>query len=45
MTAELGISIVPYADSVERSRELVPVADEGGLRLVDPGPPLRRSSR
>jgi alkanesulfonate monooxygenase SsuD/methylene tetrahydromethanopterin reductase-like flavin-dependent oxidoreductase (luciferase family) len=31
---EVGISIVPYADSVDRSRELVRVADEGGLQLV-----------
>jgi alkanesulfonate monooxygenase SsuD/methylene tetrahydromethanopterin reductase-like flavin-dependent oxidoreductase (luciferase family) len=31
---EIGISIVPYADSLERSRELVRVADEGGLALV-----------
>lgn len=30
----VGISIVPYVDSVDRSRELVRVADEGGLRLV-----------
>ena len=33
-TLEVGISIVPYADSIDRSRELVRVADEGGLRLV-----------
>jgi alkanesulfonate monooxygenase SsuD/methylene tetrahydromethanopterin reductase-like flavin-dependent oxidoreductase (luciferase family) len=31
---EFGISIIPYADSLERSRELVRVADEGGLALV-----------
>ena len=31
---EFGISIIPYADSVERNRELVRVADEGGLALV-----------
>jgi alkanesulfonate monooxygenase SsuD/methylene tetrahydromethanopterin reductase-like flavin-dependent oxidoreductase (luciferase family) len=31
---ELGISIVPYADSHDRNRELVRIADEGGLRLV-----------
>jgi alkanesulfonate monooxygenase SsuD/methylene tetrahydromethanopterin reductase-like flavin-dependent oxidoreductase (luciferase family) len=29
-----GISIVPYSDSFERMRELVQVADEGGLALV-----------
>jgi hypothetical protein len=33
-TLEVGISIVPYADSIDRSRELVRIADEGGLRLV-----------
>jgi alkanesulfonate monooxygenase SsuD/methylene tetrahydromethanopterin reductase-like flavin-dependent oxidoreductase (luciferase family) len=33
-TLELGISIIPYADSLERNRELVRVADEGGLPLV-----------
>jgi alkanesulfonate monooxygenase SsuD/methylene tetrahydromethanopterin reductase-like flavin-dependent oxidoreductase (luciferase family) len=31
---QFGISIVPYADSFERIRELVRVADEGGLALV-----------
>ena len=31
---EVGISIVPYADSLERTRELVRAADEGGLALV-----------
>jgi alkanesulfonate monooxygenase SsuD/methylene tetrahydromethanopterin reductase-like flavin-dependent oxidoreductase (luciferase family) len=31
---EVGISIVPYADSLARNRELVRVADEGGLALV-----------
>jgi alkanesulfonate monooxygenase SsuD/methylene tetrahydromethanopterin reductase-like flavin-dependent oxidoreductase (luciferase family) len=31
---QFGISIVPYADSLERTRELVRVADEGGLALV-----------
>jgi alkanesulfonate monooxygenase SsuD/methylene tetrahydromethanopterin reductase-like flavin-dependent oxidoreductase (luciferase family) len=31
---EVGISVVPYADSIDRSRELVRVADEAGLRLV-----------
>jgi alkanesulfonate monooxygenase SsuD/methylene tetrahydromethanopterin reductase-like flavin-dependent oxidoreductase (luciferase family) len=31
---ELGISIVPYTDSLDRNRELVRVADEGGLKLV-----------
>jgi alkanesulfonate monooxygenase SsuD/methylene tetrahydromethanopterin reductase-like flavin-dependent oxidoreductase (luciferase family) len=33
-TLEVGISIVPYADSLDRSRELVRVADESGLALV-----------
>jgi alkanesulfonate monooxygenase SsuD/methylene tetrahydromethanopterin reductase-like flavin-dependent oxidoreductase (luciferase family) len=33
-TPDLGISIVPYADWLDRSRELVRVADEGGLQLV-----------
>ncbi len=33
-TLELGISVVPYADALDRSRELVRVADEGGLGLV-----------
>lgn len=33
-TPEVGISIVPYADSLDRSRELVRAADEGGLPLV-----------
>jgi alkanesulfonate monooxygenase SsuD/methylene tetrahydromethanopterin reductase-like flavin-dependent oxidoreductase (luciferase family) len=31
---EVGISIIPYADSLDRSRELVRVADESGLALV-----------
>jgi alkanesulfonate monooxygenase SsuD/methylene tetrahydromethanopterin reductase-like flavin-dependent oxidoreductase (luciferase family) len=31
---DVGISIIPYADSLARSRELVRVADEGGLALV-----------
>jgi hypothetical protein len=31
---DLGITIVPYADWIDRSRELVRVADEGGLQLV-----------
>jgi alkanesulfonate monooxygenase SsuD/methylene tetrahydromethanopterin reductase-like flavin-dependent oxidoreductase (luciferase family) len=31
---EIGISIIPSADSLERNRELVRVADEGGLALV-----------
>src|SRR4030088_3605870 len=31
---EVGISVVPYADSLQRSRELVRMADEGGLDLV-----------
>jgi alkanesulfonate monooxygenase SsuD/methylene tetrahydromethanopterin reductase-like flavin-dependent oxidoreductase (luciferase family) len=29
-----GLAVVPYADSLERIRELVRVADEGGLELV-----------
>jgi alkanesulfonate monooxygenase SsuD/methylene tetrahydromethanopterin reductase-like flavin-dependent oxidoreductase (luciferase family) len=33
-TPEVGISIVPYADSLARSRELVRAADQGGLALV-----------
>jgi alkanesulfonate monooxygenase SsuD/methylene tetrahydromethanopterin reductase-like flavin-dependent oxidoreductase (luciferase family) len=31
---KLGLSIVPYADGVDRGRELVRMADEGGLVLV-----------
>jgi alkanesulfonate monooxygenase SsuD/methylene tetrahydromethanopterin reductase-like flavin-dependent oxidoreductase (luciferase family) len=31
---EVGISIIPYADSLDRGRELVRAADEGGLPLV-----------
>jgi alkanesulfonate monooxygenase SsuD/methylene tetrahydromethanopterin reductase-like flavin-dependent oxidoreductase (luciferase family) len=31
---EVGISIIPYADSLPRSRSLVRAADEGGLALV-----------
>jgi alkanesulfonate monooxygenase SsuD/methylene tetrahydromethanopterin reductase-like flavin-dependent oxidoreductase (luciferase family) len=31
---EVGISIIPYADSLQQSRELVRAADEGGLALV-----------
>jgi alkanesulfonate monooxygenase SsuD/methylene tetrahydromethanopterin reductase-like flavin-dependent oxidoreductase (luciferase family) len=31
---KLGISIVPYTDSLDRNRELVRAADEGGLALV-----------
>jgi alkanesulfonate monooxygenase SsuD/methylene tetrahydromethanopterin reductase-like flavin-dependent oxidoreductase (luciferase family) len=33
-TPQVGISIIPYADSLDRSRELLRVADEGGLALV-----------
>jgi alkanesulfonate monooxygenase SsuD/methylene tetrahydromethanopterin reductase-like flavin-dependent oxidoreductase (luciferase family) len=33
-TPKVGISIVPYADSLEGNRELVRLADEGGLQLV-----------
>jgi len=32
--SQLGISIIPYWDSLDRNRELVRVADEGGLALV-----------
>jgi alkanesulfonate monooxygenase SsuD/methylene tetrahydromethanopterin reductase-like flavin-dependent oxidoreductase (luciferase family) len=31
---QVGISIIPYADSLERTRELVQIADEGGLALI-----------
>ncbi len=31
---QVGISIVPHADSLERHRELARVADQGGLALV-----------
>jgi alkanesulfonate monooxygenase SsuD/methylene tetrahydromethanopterin reductase-like flavin-dependent oxidoreductase (luciferase family) len=31
---EVGISVIPYAESLQRTRELVRVADEGGLALV-----------
>jgi alkanesulfonate monooxygenase SsuD/methylene tetrahydromethanopterin reductase-like flavin-dependent oxidoreductase (luciferase family) len=31
---ELGISIIPYADSLERNRELVRAADDAGLAYV-----------
>jgi alkanesulfonate monooxygenase SsuD/methylene tetrahydromethanopterin reductase-like flavin-dependent oxidoreductase (luciferase family) len=31
---QVGISIIPDTDSLERSRELVRIADEGGLALV-----------
>src|SRR5437764_1919094 len=34
MTPAVGISIIPYADSLHRNRELVRVADDGGLPLV-----------
>jgi alkanesulfonate monooxygenase SsuD/methylene tetrahydromethanopterin reductase-like flavin-dependent oxidoreductase (luciferase family) len=30
----VGLSLIPYADSLDRIRELVQVADEGGLELV-----------
>jgi alkanesulfonate monooxygenase SsuD/methylene tetrahydromethanopterin reductase-like flavin-dependent oxidoreductase (luciferase family) len=30
----VGLSLIPYADSLDRTRELVRVADEGGLELV-----------
>ena len=33
-TPGIGISVVPYADSLDGSRELVRVADEAGLALV-----------
>ncbi|MDX6698585.1 MAG: hypothetical protein QOE65_1982 [Solirubrobacteraceae bacterium] len=31
---KLGIAVVPFTDALERSRELVRVADEGGLAFV-----------
>src|SRR2546423_14496202 len=31
---EAGISVIPYADSLDRIRDLVRVAEDGGLRLV-----------
>src|SRR5690242_6650222 len=31
---EVGISIIPYVESLARARELVRAADEGGLALV-----------
>jgi alkanesulfonate monooxygenase SsuD/methylene tetrahydromethanopterin reductase-like flavin-dependent oxidoreductase (luciferase family) len=31
---EIGISIVPYVDSLDLNRELVRVADDGGLALI-----------
>jgi alkanesulfonate monooxygenase SsuD/methylene tetrahydromethanopterin reductase-like flavin-dependent oxidoreductase (luciferase family) len=31
---ELGISVIPYWDSIDRTRDLVRVADDGGLGLV-----------
>ncbi len=31
---EYGISVIPYWDSLDRTRELVRAADEGGLQLV-----------
>jgi alkanesulfonate monooxygenase SsuD/methylene tetrahydromethanopterin reductase-like flavin-dependent oxidoreductase (luciferase family) len=34
MRLSFGISIVPYADSFERGRELVRIADEAGLEYV-----------
>jgi alkanesulfonate monooxygenase SsuD/methylene tetrahydromethanopterin reductase-like flavin-dependent oxidoreductase (luciferase family) len=33
-TPDVGISIIPYADSLALTRELVRVADEGGLAFV-----------
>src|SRR3984893_10514813 len=33
-TLAVAISVIPYADSLDRSRELVRVADEGGLARV-----------
>ena len=29
-----GLSVIPYADSVDRIRDLTRIADEGGLGLV-----------
>jgi alkanesulfonate monooxygenase SsuD/methylene tetrahydromethanopterin reductase-like flavin-dependent oxidoreductase (luciferase family) len=34
MRPELGISVIPYWDAIDRTRELVRVAEEGGLQLV-----------
>ena len=34
MKLEFGISVVPYVDELDRTRELVRTADEGGLALV-----------
>ena len=34
MTPELGISVIPYWDSLDRTRELVRAADDGELALV-----------
>jgi alkanesulfonate monooxygenase SsuD/methylene tetrahydromethanopterin reductase-like flavin-dependent oxidoreductase (luciferase family) len=31
---QFGISVIPYADSIDRSRELVRAADDGGLEFV-----------
>jgi alkanesulfonate monooxygenase SsuD/methylene tetrahydromethanopterin reductase-like flavin-dependent oxidoreductase (luciferase family) len=31
---EFGISVIPYWDSIDRTRELVRAADEGGLQFV-----------
>lgn len=31
---QVGISVVPHADSLEQTRELVRIADEGGLAVV-----------
>src|SRR3981081_1103344 len=31
---EVGIGVIPYADSLQRNRELIRTADEGGLRFV-----------
>src|SRR4051794_34675590 len=33
-TLKLGIAVVPFTDSLQRSRELVRIADQGGLSLV-----------
>src|SRR5256885_12625474 len=33
-SVQVGISIVPYTDELDRNRELVRAADEGGLALV-----------
>ena len=31
---QVGIAVIPYADSLDRTRQLVRIADEGGLPFV-----------